>query len=61
MYTNTHQSTQEKQILVHTNILLHKNIILLLLYMENLDETKNPTIYSVVSTHYKIENLSNQF
>ena len=38
-------------------ILLHKNTILL--YMENLHKSKNPTIYSIVSANYYRINLSN--
>ena len=42
-----------------TYLLLHQNAILL--YMENLHETKNPTIYSIVSTNHYIVKLSYVF
>ena len=33
----------------------------MLLYMENINKNKNPTNYSILSTHYYILNLSNEF
>ena len=38
-----------------------QNSMLLLLYMENINENKNPTIYSILSTHYYIINQSMNF
>ena len=53
-----HINLHKKNIHISYYKLLHRNTILL--YMEDLHKAKNPTIYSIVSTHYCIVNLTNK-